>query len=115
LKKSKLKEEKEFELLEKIRPKREDIIEERLKNRKFAKELIYFCLKFKKDGFVYPSEIREFFRVTSTRVNNIIQNFKDLELIKVVPKGKVVEIRPNNSENPEIFKYYKKAKKVLGL
>lgn len=105
------------EILEGIRPTRDEFMERRIKHRNFAKIVVWLSIKSRKEDFIYAGDLVRFIGLDRSRVHSLLADFVHNRILrKKTPVSNIVEywfVKEN--EIPIIQNYFEKAKKPLGI
>ncbi len=105
------------DLLQSIKPSKEEIIERRIYHIPFAKIVVWLCLESRRKLIFDKQELRKFTGLTNSRVQEILNDFMSAGLImkKAKSSGKTYYTFVSDTKNSPIVKeYFTRALKTLG-
>ena len=105
------------EALEDLRPDREEFINRRINHLNFSRTIFYLCVKYRKEDYVYASELATFLKISQARANQILNDFVRADLLfKKPPICNLVEYWATKKEGKILINnYFEKSRKVLGI
>jgi len=103
--------------LESCQPSPEEFLLRRIHHHNVSKTILWMTIKSKRgDDFVYAKELMSFLKGTYPSVYNLLEVFVTGGLLEKKHSGALVEWWfVKNGNNPVVWKYLDRAKKVLGL
>jgi len=104
--------------LSKLEPTQEEFIERRINHKSFAKLIYWLCAQYlRKNDFIYVSELTRYMKYSQPRAYTVLRELCNIGILKRNEKtSNLVEFHfVKNGNTPVVFKYFKKAKKVLDL
>ncbi len=106
------------ELLESLKPSRDEIIERKIYHLPFAKIIVWLCLESRKKFIFTKQELKKFTGLTSSRVQEILNDFINAGVIKKGnhSSGKTyfVILKDDSSKEVIVRRYFDRALKTLG-
>lgn len=105
------------EALEDLRPDTEEFINRRINHLNFSRTIFWLCVKYRKEDYVYASELAAFLKVSQARGNQILNDFMRADILyKKPPVSNLVEYWAVKKEGKLLINnYFEKARKVLGI
>lgn len=103
--------------LEDLKADTDEFINRRINHLNFSRTIFWICVKCRKTGFVYASELAEFLKVSQGRANQILNDFVRADLLKkMFPTSNLVEYWTTRKNGKIlILDYFEKAQKILGI
>lgn len=105
------------DLLASIAPSIDEWVERRIYHTNFARIIFWMCVKARTLDFFYPKDLRQFVKLDHSRVFYILKELAEQGLLrkKYLHNNALSYFFVKEGGVPKVLKYFKKAKKTLGI
>lgn len=96
--------------------KHNGIVARMSRSQEFCKALLWLAAKFKKQDYIHPKEMSEFFVFTEERARQVLKGFMDMGFIKKRERGIIIEYIPlKNNDHMMLDNYVSSAMRLCEL